>query len=98
MVKMIIMFNRRENMPYEEFMRYRRDVHTPLLFAIDEASLIQKFTVSYPVPAPRFSDSSYDAVVEAWFDNIEDMNTLYFSENFRKQLIQTTVILSTCRR
>ena len=42
--------------------------------------------VSYPIPAPKYSGPDYDSVVEAWFDSMEDMNALYFSENFRRKV------------
>lgn len=87
MVKMIITLRRREGMSIEDFRNYRRDVHAPLLFAIPEADrYIRRFVVSYPVPAPEFSEPSYDAVIEAWFDSVDDMNALYLSENFRAQV------------
>ncbi len=67
------------------FRAYRRDVHAPLLFAIPEAQKIRRFVVSYPLetgsPEPVF-----DAVVEAWFDDVEDMDGLFLSENFRTKV------------
>lgn len=86
MVKMIIGFKRRQGMSLKEFMDYRRDVHAPLLFAIPEAQYIRRFVVNYPVPAPDFPEPTYDAVVEAWFDNMDDLNGLYSSKNFRDKV------------
>ncbi|ALG74820.1 ethyl tert-butyl ether degradation protein EthD [Azospirillum thiophilum] len=86
MIKIILGFKRRQGMSLQEFKDYRRDVHAPLLFAIPEAKKIRRFVVSYPVSAPRFPEPSYDAVVEAWFDSLEDMNDLYFCENFRTKV------------
>lgn len=87
MVKMIITLKRREGMSLQEFKDYRRDVHAPLLFAIPEAGrYIRRFVVSYPVPAPNFPEPSYDAVVEAWFDTMDDLDKLYLSENFRTKV------------
>lgn len=84
MIKLIITLNRREGMTFQQFKDYRRDVHAPLLFAIPEADqYIRRFAVSYPVSAPNFPEPSYDAVVEAWFDSIDDLDALYLSENFR---------------
>nr|WP_234902262.1 EthD domain-containing protein [Agrobacterium rubi] len=69
-------------MGFQEFKNYRRDVHAPLLFAIPEAKKIRRFVVNYSVQAPDFPEPTYDAVIEAWFDNLEDLNTLYSCENF----------------
>ena len=83
MIKMIITLKRREGMRHDEFVRYQRDIHRPLLMAIPEARrYIKRFVVSYPIPAPGYSGPDYDSVGEAWFDSMEDMNALYFSQNF----------------
>ncbi|RWX79172.1 EthD family reductase [Neorhizobium lilium] len=86
MIKIILSFRRREGMSLQEFKNYRRDVHAPLLFAIPEAKLVRRFVVSYPVTAPEFPAPSYDAVVEAWFDNLDDLNALYSCENFKTKV------------
>jgi uncharacterized protein (TIGR02118 family) len=86
MIKMAITFKRKQGMSVEDFQAYRRDVHAPLLFAIPEAKLIRRFVVSFPVPAANWQEPSFDALVEAWFDSVEDVDTLYFSENFRTKV------------
>jgi uncharacterized protein (TIGR02118 family) len=86
MIKMLITLKRRVGMSLQEFKDYRRDVHAPLLFAIPEARYIRRFVVSYPILAPGFPEPSYDAVVEAWFDSLEDLNALYLSENFQTKV------------
>ncbi len=87
MIKMIITIKRRQGMTHEEFVRYQRDVHRPLLMAIPEArQYIRRFVVSYPVVAPDYSGPDYDSVVAAWFDSMEDMNALYFSKNFLEKV------------
>ncbi len=73
MMKMLIGFRRRSGMSVQAFKDYRRDVHAPLLFAIPEAANIRRFVVSYPVPAPNWPEPTFDAVVEAWFDTMSDM-------------------------
>lgn len=86
MIKMLIGFRRRSGMSLQAFKDYRRDVHAPLLFAIPEAALIRRFVVSYPVAASDWGEPSFDAVVEAWFDSIEDLEALYFCENFKTKV------------
>jgi len=87
MIKMIITLHRRPGMSLQDFKDYRRDVHAPLLFALPEAkALIRRFVVSYPVPAPSFPAPDYDAVIEAWFDTMADLDALYLSDNFRTQV------------
>lgn len=86
MIKIAITFKRKQGMTIEKFQAYRRDVHAPLLFAIPEAKLIKRFVVSFPVQAPNWPEPSYDALVEGWFDSIEDIDTLYQCENFRTKV------------
>ena len=53
MIKMIITIKRRAGMTHEEFVRYQREVHRPLLMAILEARrYVRGFVVSYPITAP----------------------------------------------
>ena len=83
MIKMIVTLKRLEGMTHEEFTDYQRNIHRPLLESIPEARrYIRRFVVSYPIPAPKYHEPSYDSVVEAWFDSMEDLNALYFSDNF----------------
>jgi hypothetical protein len=91
---MVITFQRRQGMSIDEFKTYRRDVHAPILFAIPESKLIRRFVVSYPVAAPKWPEPSYDALVEAWFDAIDDMNTLFFPITFPRRSILTILTLS----
>lgn len=82
MIKIIITLKRAEGMSVQAFKAYRQDVHAPLLFAIPEAERIRRFVVSYPVSAPDLPEPSYDAVIEAWFDTMQDLDGLYQSENY----------------
>lgn len=70
-------------MTHQEFLNYRRDIHAPLLLSIPETKqYLRKFIVSAPIPAPNYPAPAYDAMVEAWFDNLEDLNAFFQSENF----------------
>jgi uncharacterized protein (TIGR02118 family) len=87
MVKLIIMFKRVNGMTQQEFRDYRRDVHAPLLLAIPETSqLIRRFVVSYPIDVPKAPAPPYDVLVEGWFDNVDDLETFYSSENFMQKV------------
>lgn len=86
MIKLILGFKRRQGMETQAFRDYRRDIHAPLLFAIPEADLIRRFAISYPICTAADPEPRFDAVVEAWFDTVEDMDALYLSENFRDKV------------
>ena len=72
-------------MSVEAFRRYRQDIHAPLLFTIPEAGNIRRFVISYPLETD-LEAAPFDAVVEAWFNSVEDMNGLFLSENFRAEV------------
>ena len=77
MIKMIITIKRRSGMSHDEFVRYQRDVHRPLLMAIPEAKRYnRRFVVSFPIAAPNYSGPSYDSFVEALFESLRTW-TLY---------------------
>lgn len=83
MIKLAILLTRRAGMSHQEFINYRRDVHAPLLLSIPETKqYVKKFIVSVPVAAAGYPDPAYDAMVEAWFDSIDDLNAFYTSDNF----------------
>jgi uncharacterized protein (TIGR02118 family) len=83
MVKLAILLTRRKGMSHQEFLDYRRDIHAPLLLSIPETKqYVRKFIVSAPVLAPGGPAPAYDAMVEAWFDNVEDMDSFFKSDNF----------------
>ena len=87
MVKLIIMFKRLPGMTQQEFRDYRRDVHAPLLLAIPETNrFIRRFVVSYPIVVPNTPDPAYDVLVEGWFDNLDDLETFYSSDNFMQKV------------
>jgi len=83
MIKLAILLKRRKGMSHQEFLDYRRDVHAPLLLSIPETKqYVRKFIVSTPVEAAGYQDSPYDAMVEAWFNSLQDLNAFYQSDNF----------------
>lgn len=87
MIKMIITIKRKAGMTHEEFVHYQSKIHVPLLLSIPEAvQYIKRFVVSYPINAHDYSGPDYDSVVEGWFNSMEGMNALYFSENFIKKV------------
>lgn len=86
MIKLVISFKRNKSMSQQEFRDYRSQVHAPLLLAIPEASLIRKFVVSYPLLETDGTEPQSDAMVEAWFDNKHDLDSLYASENFLRKV------------
>jgi uncharacterized protein (TIGR02118 family) len=81
MIKLVFLLTRRKGMTHQEFVNYRRDIHVPLLLSIPETKqYVRKFIVS--VPLTGYPEPAYDAMVETWFDSIEDLNAFFQSDNF----------------
>ncbi|HEX6345940.1 EthD domain-containing protein [Umezawaea sp.] len=83
MIKIIVALKRAEHMTHDEFVDHQKNRHRPLLMSIPEAEqYLRRFVVSYPVPAPRFPEPEFDSIVEAWFDDMADLEALFLSDNF----------------
>lgn len=85
MIKMMLALKRAKHLTHDEFVDYQKNKHRPLLMSIPEVErYLRRFVVSYPVPASRYPGSEFDSIVEAWFDNMADLEALFFSDNFLK--------------
>jgi uncharacterized protein (TIGR02118 family) len=85
MIKMILALKRAEHMTHDDFVDYQRNEHRPLLMSIPEVDqYLRRFVVSYPVQAPRHPGSEFDSIVEAWFDDVADLEAFFSSDNFLK--------------
>ncbi|PJE93826.1 EthD family reductase [Streptomyces carminius] len=85
MIKLAFMINRVGGMSFERFVEYHRDRHGPLFTSIPEARrYVRKYVVSHPVPAENYPGPAYDGLTEIWFDDWEDHNAFFSSENYRK--------------
>ncbi|NRN65130.1 Ethyl tert-butyl ether degradation protein EthD [Kibdelosporangium sp. 4NS15] len=85
MIKFAYLVNRREGMSFEQFVDYHRGHHAPLFTSIPEAQrYVKKYTVSHPVPAGTYPKPAYDGLTEIWFENWEDHNAFFASQNYRQ--------------
>lgn len=87
MIKFAFLINRIEGMTFERFVEYHRDHHAPLFTSIPEARrYVKKYTVSHPVPAESYPGPAYDGLTEIWFENWEDHNAFFASENYKERV------------
>jgi uncharacterized protein (TIGR02118 family) len=82
MIKTVVQFKRKQGMSVEEFRNYRQNKHLPLVLSIPEAKKMSRFVVSHPADPSTSPEPSFDAMLEIWFDTLDDMNALFQSENF----------------
>ena len=78
MVKMVAALRRRADMTPEEFRRYWREKHGPLIQGLpDFTRHIRKYVQMHPVDLPMPADATgmppYDGIHEKWFDSFEEM-------------------------
>ncbi len=91
MVKLIFCLRRREDISVEEFHRYWRDEHGPLVARHADALGIRRYvqlhTVSGPVnaalAAARRAPAAYDGVAELWFDDADALGRSAASDEGR---------------
>lgn len=92
MVKVMACLKRRSGMSSEEFRRYWRDVHGPLVRSVPEFTrhvrrYVQSHAVSDHVPGVPTAPSPFDGVAELWFDSLEDAARAYAEPRFHEILL-----------
>ncbi len=89
MVKLVFTLRRREGMSREEFQRYWRERHAPIVKRHAETLRIRRYVqvharetpIDDALSASRESEpGSFDGVAELWWDSLEDLIAAYSSE------------------
>jgi uncharacterized protein (TIGR02118 family) len=89
MIKLVFTLRRREGMTREDFQRYWREKHAPLVQQHAATLHIRRYVqvhlhetaLNEAVAAPRGSQPQfYDGVAELWWDSLEDMAAVLSSE------------------
>ena len=83
MVKLVGCLRRKPGMSAEEFHRYWKDVHGPLVKSVPEFfCYVRKYVQGHSVPdqVPGFPPppfKPFDGIAELWFDSIEDIGKAF---------------------
>jgi uncharacterized protein (TIGR02118 family) len=82
MVKVMVCIKRKAGMSEEEFHRYWKDVHGPLVAGVPEfmryvRKYVQSHTISPSVPGVNLPPVPFDGVAELWFDSLDDVAKAY---------------------
>jgi uncharacterized protein (TIGR02118 family) len=73
MVKLIAMFKRREGMSPEDFHRYWREVHGPLVASTKSGGHARRYEQNHrPLSDYGRNSGGYDGVTEQWFTSVDD--------------------------
>jgi uncharacterized protein (TIGR02118 family) len=72
-IKLIAFVKRKPGMSPEEFHRYWREVHGPLVASTESGSFVRRYEQNHkPLGAYAHDESGYDGVAEQWFDSVDD--------------------------
>jgi len=80
MVKLIACARRKPGMTHEEFDRYWRDNHGPLVRSVPEfIRYVRRYVQCHIVSGsgPLGTGSDFDGVAELWFDSLDDLNKAF---------------------
>src|SRR5260370_36562796 len=89
MIKPVFTPRRREGMTREEFQRYWREEHAPLVQRHAETLHIRRYVqvhlretaLDEAISAPRGSQPRfYDGIAELWWDSLEDLTAAFTTE------------------
>ena len=76
MIKVIVLLRRRDGISREEFARYYREQHRPLVAKLPG---LRRLVVNHVLPDPSGREPAYDAVAEDWFDDLQAMGAAFAS-------------------
>jgi uncharacterized protein (TIGR02118 family) len=88
MIKLVFALRRRQEMSREEFQRYWREQHAPLVREHAEVLGIRRYvqvhTLADEIHAPlrmsRGAPEAFDGVAELWFDDLESLGASVVTE------------------
>ena len=91
MIKLVFCLRRREHLSREEFHRYWREEHAPLVQSHADALGIRRYVqlhsiddhISLAVAGGRHPPEPYDGVAELWFDSLDALGAKEGSEAAR---------------
>jgi uncharacterized protein (TIGR02118 family) len=75
-IKVIVLLPRRDGMSREEFARYLRDHHFPIVTKLPG---LRRLVFNQVLPDPNSPPPAYDAVAEDWFDDLAAMGAAFAS-------------------
>jgi uncharacterized protein (TIGR02118 family) len=80
-IKLTFCLHRRDGMTREDFQRYWRETHAPLVASVAETLNIRRYVQTHtvddaindPIRASRNAPVPYDGVAELWWDSLESL-------------------------
>jgi uncharacterized protein (TIGR02118 family) len=94
MIKVVVLLRRRDGMSREEFERYWREQHLPLVAKIPG---LRRLVLSRVLPGPDGSPPAFDAVVEDWFDDQQALSAASASPPWQAVVADAPNLLDMAR-
>jgi uncharacterized protein (TIGR02118 family) len=94
MIKVIVLLPRRSDMSRDDFERYMRETHLPLVAGIPG---MRRLVVNWVLPDPSGPVAGYDAVAEDWFDDAQAMGAAFASPEGKAVVDDTPNFLDMSR-
>ncbi|MFN8516898.1 MAG: EthD family reductase [Chloroflexia bacterium] len=76
MIKLVLLVSKRADLSAEEFRRYWREQHAPLLMQLPG---LRRLVFNYALPGMDGTAPEYDGVSEDWFESAEAMQAAFGS-------------------
>ncbi len=94
MVKVIALLPRRADLSREEFERYARETHTPLVARFPG---LRRLVCNFVLPYALGRAPAYDAVFEVWFDDAAGMRAAFASPEGQAEIADAPNFLDMSR-
>jgi len=85
-ITLTCLLRRLPELSHEEFVRYHRERHAPLVSGLPEARrYMRRYAIEHPDPAnlPGVPATTFDAVVRVSFDSLDDLRGLFESPGYQ---------------
>lgn len=89
MIKLCILVTRKSDHSLEEFNKHWKDIHGPLFASQPEVKqYVRKYiqVQSTGSSLDQFPVASYDGIAEIWFDQMQDIEKVFGTENYFKTI------------
>jgi uncharacterized protein (TIGR02118 family) len=93
-VKAIVLLPRRSDLSREDFERYMRETHLPLVVRVPG---LRRLVLNWVLPDPDGSAPAYDAIAEDWFDDAQAMGAAFASPEGKAVVDDISNFLDTSR-
>ena len=77
MFKTMFFLHRRSDMSVEEFQRYSKDVHVPMVALVPG---LERYVINHVLANPTGNAAACDGVAELWFRSAEDFQAALVSQ------------------